>query len=253
MMEMMTVLSMRQKELSYQHLLRAHRPSRRNSVSGGTSPFYGGFPMAMPPPPPPMPLMPMRAMAPLPPGFASGAVASSPFEMRGGRAQRAASKAAATRGCISPLSVGQLPYPMAAGLPTYDQFGYTWHWIVEICAHFALQRQTAHYANQYAQVLLRQRLAAREEDCDMGLMGHYEDILTVQKELQLLGGSCVFIAAKIEEVHPPKASEMAAYIVDHGASGLKCTTEDLVQNEAEYASVRCFSVMPLTTKAATRG
>ncbi|TMW61097.1 hypothetical protein Poli38472_013560 [Pythium oligandrum] len=210
--ELMTVLNMRQKEMSYQHLTRAATSASSASYFAPT-PAYGGA--------------------------AFGAIAQSPVATSttfptpflGG-------KAAMSRMCYSPLSVGQMP-PTGSN---YDQFGFAWHWISDVCAHFALQRQTAHYAVQYAQRILRQRSVTRQDDSFV--LRNYEDIYTVQKDLQVLGLACVFIAAKIEEVHPPKAADMAEYISDHGA--VTCTADDVTQYEAQYLAELKWSLHPTT-------
>lgn len=143
--------------------------------------------------------------------------------------------------CYSPLSVVQIPQSREIN---YDHLGYIWYWISEVCAHFALQRQTAHYAIQYAQRLLQQRPLFRE---DHGLfwLQQYDDIYEVQKELQILGLACVLMAAKIEEVHPPKGSELAEYISEHSA--VSCAAEDLVQCEAQCLVVRISSRCAIST------
>ncbi|RLN47731.1 hypothetical protein BBJ28_00016810 [Nothophytophthora sp. Chile5] len=172
----MTVLSMRQKEMSYHQLARGSLPS-----------FLG---------------------ADASPSPTKAAVAS-------------------------PDSVRQLPFTLAAP-SAYEQFGFTWRWIMDVSAHFALQRQTAHFANQYAQVLLRRRAALREQE-DYAMRGGYEDVGAVQRELRVLGLGCVFMAAKIEEVHPPKAAELAAFISARG--DVQLAAEDLARLEADYVVV----------------
>lgn len=65
---------------------------------------------------------------------------------------------------------------------------------------------------------------------------NYDDVFAVQRELQLMGLTCVFMAAKIEEVHPPKATDLATYISEQGA--VNCSGDDLVRYEGEYLVVR---------------
>ncbi|KAI9918978.1 hypothetical protein PsorP6_011296 [Peronosclerospora sorghi] len=69
--------------------------------------------------------------------------------------------------------------PLCFYLPTerYQQFGFTWRWIVETATHFALHRQTAHFANQYAQVLLCRRVASAPESY---VIGYREVVLHIQ-------------------------------------------------------------------------
>lgn len=207
-LDLMVVLSMRQKEMAYQQQSARLTPAppaffapAPAAVTAGAAPLYGGGGDRL------------RVAAPLSPAAAAfGAKQQLP------------------RGAVSPLSVGgQLPLAN-----TYDQFGYTWHWIAGVCAHFALQRQSAHFAVQYAHVILRRRALLREHDAYS--IRNYDDVFAVQRELQLLGLTCVFMAAKIEEVHPPKAADLAAFISKQGA--VRCAGEDLVRYEGEYLVVR---------------
>lgn len=219
-LDLMMVLSMRQKEMSYQQSARltpmppsffapAHpQQSMQQSQYGGVAGAGGAFGM--------LPSI-AAPLSPATPGFSS-----SHFSTKHGHG-------AVARGSFSPLSVGQLPYSN-----NYDQFGYTWHWIAGVCAHFALQRQTAHFAIQYAHIILRKRALLREHDAYS--IRNYDDVFAVQRELQLMGLTCVFMAAKIEEVHPPKATELATYISEQGA--VNCGGDDLIRYEGEYLVVR---------------
>lgn len=220
-LDLMMVLSMRQKEMSYQQSARLtpmppsffapthqqqQQPMQQSQYgnlggAGGGATAFGMLPPIAAP------------LSPATPGF------SSHFSAKHG---------AVARGSFSPLSVGQLPYSN-----NYDQFGYTWHWIAGVCAHFALQRQTAHFAIQYAHIILRKRALLREHDAYS--IRNYDDVFAVQRELQLMGLTCVFMAAKIEEVHPPKATELATYISEQGA--VNCGGDDLVRYEGEYLVV----------------
>lgn len=168
--------------------------------------------------------------------------------------------------CYSPLSVGQF----APSSATYDQYGFVWHWIADLAEHFALQRQTAHCAIQYAQRILRQRESQLQaqlqtqsqiqaqmlpmpmaQSCGYGQMQmqtptqaqSYDDLLSLQQRLQILGLGCVFVAAKIEEVHPPKSAVFAKYAVERG---ILCTTEDLVQWEAQLLEELHWNLHPTT-------
>lgn len=201
--DLMTVLSMRQKEMAYQQLALA--AARAPATPSALRQAYGGFEAPMTPP----------------------MVPQSPVPTLG-----------KLRAMDSPDSVAyslnvMAPPPTAA----YEQFGFTWHWIMQVATHFALQRQTAHFANQYAQVLLRQRAAQR--GAELYALRNYDDVYAVQRELRVLGLACVFMAAKIEEVHPPKAAELAAFMTERG--GVTLAGEDLVKLEGDYAQVgiRC--------------
>lgn len=228
-LDLMMVLSMRQKEMAYQQSTRLtpmppsffappplssaaaaaplhhHVPPPQHASQYGLSVSTSSYSSAMAP------------LSPVTPGFSAAHFTAK------------SSSTAIPRGSVSPLSVGQLPYAN-----TYDQFGYTWHWIAGVCAHFALQRQTAHFAVQYAHIILRKRALLREHDAYS--IRNYDDVFAVQRELQLLGVTCVFMAAKIEEVHPPKATDLATYISEQGA--VTCAGDDLVRYEGEYLVVR---------------
>ncbi|TYZ53724.1 hypothetical protein PybrP1_006778 [[Pythium] brassicae (nom. inval.)] len=220
-LDLMVVLSMRQKEMAYQQQSARLTPappafftptgagSGSGSGSGAGTPLFGGRSSQFG----------LSVAAPLSPGFGKHA--------RG-----------APRGSVSPLSVGgQLPFAN-----TYDQFGYTWHWIAGVCAHFALQRQSAHFAVQYAHIILRRRALLREHDAYS--IRNYDDVFAVQRELQLLGLTCVFMAAKIEEVHPPKATDLAAFLSKQGA--VTCAGDDLVRYEGEYLVELNWNLHPVT-------
>ena len=133
------------------------------------------------------------------------------------------------------LSADRTHLPLCLEAPTYEHFGFTWRWIVDTTAHFALQRQTAHFANQYAQVLLRRRAAALQA---MAAATWRSDVQHVQKQLRVLGLVCVFMAAKIEEVHPPKAAELVAFLAERGETQL--AAQDLARFEVEYIGVRTW-------------
>jgi hypothetical protein len=223
-LDLMMVLSMRQKEMSYQQSARLtpmppsffqqqQQPqSQQQQQQSSNQTAFGMAPIAAP-------------LSPVTPGFSSH-FSTSKHQLQ-----------AVPRGSVSPLSVGQLPYSN-----NYDQFGYTWHWIAGVCAHFALQRQTAHFAIQYAHIILRKRALLREHDAYS--IRNYDDVFAVQRELQLMGLACVFMAAKIEEVHPPKATELAAYISEQGA--VNCGGDDLVRYEGEYLVELNWNLHPTT-------
>ncbi|GBP54664.1 hypothetical protein EVAR_47166_1 [Eumeta japonica] len=58
--------------------------------------------------------------------------------------------------------------------------------------------------------------------------------------LQLIGITCLFVAAKVEEVYPPKVSEFA-YVTD-GA----CTTEEMLLEEMHIARILRWKLSPIT-------
>ncbi|KAI9919913.1 hypothetical protein PsorP6_015686 [Peronosclerospora sorghi] len=145
----------------------------------------------------------------------------------------------------SPDSVRHLPLSLCLPTESYEQFGFTWHWIVETATHFALQRQTAHFANQYAQVLLRRRAASAPDAYVLGY--HREDVRQIQRQLRLLGLVCVFMAAKIEEVHPPKAADLVAFLAERGDA--KVAVEDLSRFEVNYVGELQWNLHPTTPYA----
>ncbi|KAL4118351.1 hypothetical protein PRIC2_010677 [Phytophthora ramorum] len=120
-----------------------------------------------------------------------------------------------------------------------EQFGFTWRWVVEVSTHFALQRQTAHFAHQYAQVLLRRRAAAS--------LDQWDDARLVQRQLRVLGLACVFMAAKIEEVHPPKAADLVAFLAERG--GTQLAADDLARLEVDYVVELQWNLHPTTPYA----
>uniref|UniRef100_A0ABD2WWJ4 Cyclin N-terminal domain-containing protein n=1 Tax=Trichogramma kaykai TaxID=54128 RepID=A0ABD2WWJ4_9HYME len=80
-------------------------------------------------------------------------------------------------------------------------------WVIEVCEVYKLHRETFYLAMDYY---------------DRFMSTHYD----VQKsQLQLVGITCLFIAAKVEEIYPPKISEFA-YVTD-GA----CNEEEILKQE----------------------
>jgi hypothetical protein len=111
-------------------------------------------------------------------------------------------------------------------IPGCDDIGYTWRWIVEISTRFALQRQTAHYARLYSVRILR----------NLPL----EAVSRSTQYFRQLGLVCVFMAAKVEEIHPPKISELLECLGDQSF-----TMEDLNLMESDVLRVNrttiCYS------------
>ena len=70
--------------------------------------------------------------------------------------------------------------------------------------------------------------------CDLAMAAATwrSDVQHVQKQLRVLGLVCVFMAAKIEEVHPPKAAELVAFLAERGETQL--AAQDLARFEVEY-------------------
>lgn len=96
-------------------------------------------------------------------------------------------------------------------------------WLIEVCEVYKLHRETYYLAVDYLD-----RYISNVDD-------------TVQKNhLQLIGVSCLFIAAKVEEIYPPKISEFA-YITD-GA----CSEEDILRQELAILATLQWNVSPVS-------
>nr|CCA26722.1 protein phosphatase 1E putative [Albugo laibachii Nc14] len=150
--------------------------------------------------------------------------------------------------CTSPDCVLHFPMngmpasPSRLPVPRYDQFGFTWFWILELTAHFSLQRQSAHLARQYAFIILRKRLLLVEDFCYF--VRSNEETVVLRQRLQRVATTCVFMAAKIEEVFPPKATEFADFI--SAKCGFECTSDDLIRNEMDFVEDLDWNFHPVT-------
>ncbi|XP_055849912.1 G1/S-specific cyclin-E [Episyrphus balteatus] len=95
-------------------------------------------------------------------------------------------------------------------------------WLIEVCEVYKLHRETYYLAVDY----LDRYLSTQKR---------------VQKtHLQLIGITCLFIAAKVEEIYPPKIAEFA-YVTD-GA----CLEEDILQHEIILLQALDWSISPMT-------
>ncbi|XP_055908344.1 G1/S-specific cyclin-E isoform X2 [Eupeodes corollae] len=95
-------------------------------------------------------------------------------------------------------------------------------WLIEVCEVYKLHRETYYLAVDY----LDRYLSTQKR---------------VQKtHLQLIGITCLFIAAKVEEIYPPKIAEFA-YVTD-GA----CLEEDILQHELILLQALDWSISPMT-------
>lgn len=83
-------------------------------------------------------------------------------------------------------------------------------WLIEVCDVYKLHRETYYLAVDY----LDRYLSAKNESSK-----------TPKTRLQLIGITCLFVAAKVEEIYPPKIGEFA-YVTD-GA----CEEEDIIHQE----------------------
>ncbi|CAH2049915.1 unnamed protein product, partial [Iphiclides podalirius] len=95
-------------------------------------------------------------------------------------------------------------------------------WLNEVCEVYKLHRETFHLTVDYVD-----RYLSNTDDVQKG-------------RLQLIGITCLFIAAKVEEVYPPKIGEFA-YVTD-GA----CTTDEILLEELLILKILSWSITPIT-------
>ncbi|GJQ67392.1 hypothetical protein Trydic_g5086 [Trypoxylus dichotomus] len=95
-------------------------------------------------------------------------------------------------------------------------------WIMEVCEVYRLRRTTYYLAVDYIDRYLTLKPAVPKT------------------QLQLLGVSCLFIAAKLEEIYPPKLSEFS-YVCD-GA----CTETEILACEILLLNTLQWDVNPMT-------
>lgn len=81
-------------------------------------------------------------------------------------------------------------------------------WLIEVCEVYKLHRETYHLAMDY----LDRYLSRTQETC--------------KTQLQLIGITCLFIAAKMEEIYPPKISEFA-YVTDGACDEAQIQMQEL--------------------------
>ncbi|KAI5631335.1 G1/S-specific cyclin-E [Phthorimaea operculella] len=93
---------------------------------------------------------------------------------------------------------------------------------LQVCEVYKLHRETFHLTVDYVD-----RYLSITEDVQKG-------------RLQLIGITCLFIAAKVEEVYPPKIGEFA-YVTD-GA----CTTDEILMEELLILKTLSWSITPIT-------
>lgn len=82
-------------------------------------------------------------------------------------------------------------------------------WLIEVCEVYRLHRETYHLALDFVD-----RYLATQSDIP-------------KQQLQLIGISALFIAAKIEEIYPPKLSEFA-YVTDGACTEVEIMTKELI-------------------------
>ncbi|XP_055504315.1 G1/S-specific cyclin-E1 [Leucoraja erinacea] len=95
-------------------------------------------------------------------------------------------------------------------------------WLMEVCDVYKLQRETFYLAQDYFD-----RFMATQNN-------------VVKTRLQLIGISTLFIAAKLEEIYPPKLHQFAS--VTDGA----CTEEEILDMELVILKALKWSLCPVT-------
>jgi len=98
-------------------------------------------------------------------------------------------------------------------------------WLIEVCEVYKLHRETFYLAVDYL---------------DRYLHGERQVLKT---HLQLIGITCLFVAAKVEEIYPPKIGEFA-YVTD-GA----CTERDILNHEKILLQALGWDICPITVIA----
>lgn len=96
-------------------------------------------------------------------------------------------------------------------------------WLIEVSEVYHLHRETYHLAIAYVDQYL----------CNTSQL--------IKTKLQLLGITSLFIAAKIEEIYPPRISEFA-YVTDKAYSEL-----DILEMELDIMKVLNWNINPITT------
>ncbi|KAL4234175.1 G1/S-specific cyclin-E1 [Mactra antiquata] len=95
-------------------------------------------------------------------------------------------------------------------------------WLIEVCEVYRLHRESFYLATDFLD-----RFLSKQSN--------------VQKhQLQLIGISCLFIAAKLEEIYPPKLAEFA-YVTD-GA----CTEDEILDQELVILKAINWDLSPVT-------
>ncbi|NXA02166.1 CCNE1 protein, partial [Nesospiza acunhae] len=95
-------------------------------------------------------------------------------------------------------------------------------WLMEVCEAYKLHRETFYLAQDFFD-----RFMATQQD-------------VVKTLLQLIGVTCLFIAAKLEEIYPPKLHQFA-YVTD-GA----CTEGEIISMELIIMKALNWNLNPLT-------
>ena len=98
-------------------------------------------------------------------------------------------------------------------------------WLVEISYAYRLHRETWHLALEYMDRFMSQSKQAMRVD-----------------RLQLIGLTCLFLAAKVEEIYPPKLKEFAAHLENYASDN-----EDAIQQfELGVLKTLGWEISPVT-------
>ncbi|XP_058484578.1 G1/S-specific cyclin-E1 isoform X2 [Solea solea] len=95
-------------------------------------------------------------------------------------------------------------------------------WLMEVCEVYKLHRETYHLAQDYFD-----RFMATQRN-------------VFKSTLQLIGITCLFIAAKVEEMYPPKVHQFA-YVTDEA-----CTEDEILSMEIIIMKELQWSLSPQT-------
>merc|ERR1712037_461466 len=95
-------------------------------------------------------------------------------------------------------------------------------WLIEVCEVYRLHRETFYLSADFFDRYMSRTLDVRKT------------------KLQLIGVTCLFIGAKIEEIYPPKLQEFA-YVTD-GA----CTEEEILNMELMILKGLNWGLSPMT-------
>ena len=99
-------------------------------------------------------------------------------------------------------------------------------WLIDVCQVYQLHRETFHMALDF----LARYMASADEPIK-------------RQTLQLVGVTSLFLAAKLEEIHPPKAKDFA-YVTD-GA----CTVDQIKDFEMKLCKTLNWNLQPVTAQA----
>ncbi|UJR28985.1 hypothetical protein I4U23_010203 [Adineta vaga] len=96
-------------------------------------------------------------------------------------------------------------------------------WLIEVCEVYHLHRETYHLAIAYIDQYLCQKKNL------------------AKNKFQLLGITALFVAAKIEEIYPPRLSDFS-YVTDN-----TCCEEDILEMELDLMNTLNWYISPITS------